>query len=85
MARKVQSARLRLDRPGTRAVQQKKPDVAFMQDHWRTLGTLPRQVNRAAGVASEATRPVSEEAACDRHLCADRVRGWGAARLKAPG
>jgi hypothetical protein len=43
------------------ADQQMKPEVVFKQDHGSRLGTLPRQVNRAADVGCEAIPRVSQE------------------------
>jgi len=75
----VQSARLRLDRPGMQAVQQRKPAVVFMRYHVGRLGRGGRQVNRATSGCCATDTPVAQMRSVQR-LCAetrDRLaRGW---------
>lgn len=75
----VQQARKRLDRPGTRAAQQRKPIVVCLRHHPSTVCSRPGQVNRCGG---HALGIVSGNPP-DRRVCAGQASGPAVARLKS--
>ena len=79
--REDQQANMRLNHPGTRAVQQGKPKVVCMRYHTTTVGTLRAEVNRSGLVKCGPAPNVSRTPAA-RRLRADPRRDYGTPRLQ---